>query len=267
MTRHEPAVPTTTELMLPKVDRGKQPSSPVPSSERVASHLVLRAARRLELVCWLTICVILVRWVLINIFLGIFTDEFRALYRWLPPVTGLAVSAVVLALSLSKRFSPATLVRLGLVYEVVVCYAIECAAHLGAFQGLLASDLAVDRIGISAVLPWMLFFTVLALFGFGEFSRSGSVRWIVTGAGALTIACLLKLPAIFVGPAIVALLVQHHGWRAFRDPRVWLAGVIPLAITAAWFWRAHVVFERTGLTMGILGAPAKMYPAYVSPGP
>ena len=113
----------------------------------------------------------------------------------------------------------------------------------------------------------MVFFTVLALVGFAEFSRSGSVRWVVTGASALTIACLLKLPAVFVGPAIVALLVRHRGWSAFRDHRVWLAGVIPLAITGAWYWRAHVVFERTGLTMGILGAPAKIYPASVSPGP
>jgi len=113
----------------------------------------------------------------------------------------------------------------------------------------------------------MVFFTVVALVGFAEFSRSASVRWLWIGAAALTVACLLKLPAVFVGPAIVALLVQSRGWRAFADPRVWIAGVVPLAITAAWYWRAHIIFERTGLTMGILGAPTKMYPAYVSPGP
>jgi 4-amino-4-deoxy-L-arabinose transferase-like glycosyltransferase len=111
----------------------------------------------------------------------------------------------------------------------------------------------------------MVFFTVLALIGFAEYARAGSVRWMVIGAVALMLACLLKLPAIFVGPAIVALLVQHRGWQG--DPRVWLAGILPLAVTAAWYWRAHLVFERTGLTMGILGAPTKMYPAYVSPGP
>jgi 4-amino-4-deoxy-L-arabinose transferase-like glycosyltransferase len=113
----------------------------------------------------------------------------------------------------------------------------------------------------------MVFFTVLGLVGFAEFSRTNSARWMWIGAASLTIACLLKLPAVFVGPAIVALLVQSRGWRVFRDPRVWIAGIVPLALTAAWYWRAHVIFERTGLTMGILGAPTKMYPAYVSPGP
>ena len=72
---------------------------------------------------------------------------------------------------------------------------------------------------------------------------------------------------MFVGPAIVTALVQARGWRVFRDPRVWVSGVVPLALTAAWYWHAHEIFVRTGLTMGILGAPTKFYPAYVSPGP
>ena len=51
-------------------------------------------------------------------------------------------------------------------------------------------------------------------------------------AVCLTIACLLKLPAVFVGPAIVTALVQAKGWRVFRDPLVWVTGVVPLALTA-----------------------------------
>jgi 4-amino-4-deoxy-L-arabinose transferase-like glycosyltransferase len=113
----------------------------------------------------------------------------------------------------------------------------------------------------------MVFFTALALLGFIEFGRDGSERWLTIGAIALACACLLKLPAVFVGPAIVTALVRARGWRVFGDWRVWAAGLVPLAVTAAWYWHAHVVFERTGLTMGILGTQAKIYPAYVSPGP
>ena len=107
----------------------------------------------------------------------------------------------------------------------------------------------------------MMFVSALALLGFVEFARGGTRVWLVTGAAALAVACLLKLPAIFLGPAIVAALVDGRGWRVFRDPRVWLAGAVPLALTAAWYWHAHLIFERTGLTMGILGAPTKFYPA------
>jgi hypothetical protein len=113
----------------------------------------------------------------------------------------------------------------------------------------------------------MIFLSALALLGFVEFARGESKKWLVTGAAALTLACLLKLPAIFLGPAIVTALACGRGTKAFRDPRVWAAGVVPLALTAAWYWHAHIIFERTGLTMGILGAPTKFYPSYVSPGP
>jgi 4-amino-4-deoxy-L-arabinose transferase-like glycosyltransferase len=113
----------------------------------------------------------------------------------------------------------------------------------------------------------MMFLSALALLGFVEFARGSNGIWLFTGAAALTLACLLKLPAVFLGPAIATALVLGRGWRVFRDPRVWLAGVVPLVLTAAWYWHAHLIFERTGLTMGILGAPTKFYPAYVSPGP
>ena len=113
----------------------------------------------------------------------------------------------------------------------------------------------------------MMFLSVVSLVGFVEFGRRDSRNWLLAGAAALALACLLKLPAVFLGPAVVAALVHARGWRVFRDYRVWLAGVVPLALTAAWYWHAHLIFERTGLTMGILGAPTKFYPAYVSPGP
>lgn len=113
----------------------------------------------------------------------------------------------------------------------------------------------------------MMLALVLALTGYVEFAFTRSTKWLAIGAVSLTIACLLKLPAIFLGPAIVTALVQAQGWGVFRDRRVWMAGVIPLALTAAWYWHAHEIFTRTGLTMGILGAPTKFYPEYVSPGP
>ena len=70
----------------------------------------------------------------------------------------------------------------------------------------------------------MMFFTVVALIGFAEFAYTGSNRWLVAGAVSLTLACLLKLPAVFLGPAIATLLVQVRGWRVFRDPRAGVDG-------------------------------------------
>jgi len=49
----------------------------------------------------------------------------------------------------------------------------------------------------------MMFFMVLALIGYVEFARSDSTRWLAIAVGSLTLACLLKLPAVFLGPAIL----------------------------------------------------------------
>jgi 4-amino-4-deoxy-L-arabinose transferase-like glycosyltransferase len=113
----------------------------------------------------------------------------------------------------------------------------------------------------------MMLLMVVSLASFVTYARDGSKRSLTIAATCLALACLLKLPAIFLGPAIATALVKERGWRVFRQPAVWIAGIVPLAITAAWYWHAHEIFVRTGLTMGILGAPTKFYPAYVSPGP
>src|SRR6478672_827370 len=47
----------------------------------------------------------------------------------------------------------------------------------------------------------MMFLLALALLAFVEYSYGGPPRRLVTGAVALGLACLLKLPAIFLGPA------------------------------------------------------------------
>jgi serine/threonine-protein kinase len=87
--------------------------------------------------------------------------EFEAGYQWIPPVTLTLVSGALIALIRSRRASPATVVRIGLVYQVVFSYAIASGAYLGAFEGMTAEYLTVDRVGLSYVVPWMLVFTVL----------------------------------------------------------------------------------------------------------
>ncbi len=61
----------------------------------------------------------------------------------------------------SGWFSASTMVRVGLVYEVVYGFAITAGSTLGAFRGMRASDFQVDRIGLAHVALWTLFFTVL----------------------------------------------------------------------------------------------------------
>ena len=149
------------EFLRPRVRRHISSAAPARTDQHVASYLVVQAARRLEIVSTLAFAALLLLWLLVHLIQGDLADEFGALHEWAPPIAALAASAAMLLIARSRRWSSSTLVRIGLVYEVVISIAITCAYYLGAFEGMAASDVTVDRIGFSAVAPWTLFYTVL----------------------------------------------------------------------------------------------------------
>jgi len=141
--------------------RRKAAGTTAPTDQQVASHLVAQAARRLEIVSSVALAAVLLLWLLVNVFQGEIANELASAEQWAPPITALTSSALMLLIARSGRFSSATLIRIGLVYEVVMSVSVACGAYLVAFHGLNASDLTNDRIGVNGVVPWTMFFTVL----------------------------------------------------------------------------------------------------------
>jgi len=148
-------------VLRPRISRHKSAGATVPTDQQVASHLVVQAARRLEIVSTVAFIAVLLLWLLVNFFTGQLASEFASPLQWAPPIAALTSSAAMLLIARSGRWSSATLIRIGLVYEVVMSLAVVCGAYFVAFQGLDASDLTDDRIGINGVVPWTMFFTVL----------------------------------------------------------------------------------------------------------
>jgi 4-amino-4-deoxy-L-arabinose transferase-like glycosyltransferase len=113
----------------------------------------------------------------------------------------------------------------------------------------------------------MLFFWIGGVLGFVRYFHSGSRAALIAGSAATALACLVKIPAIIMFAPIAAAAWQARGWSALRD-RAWLAAVVvPIVLTGAWYVHAHSLYRSTGLTFGILDAPAKTYPAWIAPGP
>ncbi len=133
----------------------------VSSGEQVAGHLMVQATRRLETVSIVAFGATLVVWLSTIAISGTVAREFESLYQWGPPVATLGASLALFALLRSRWLAPSSLLRLGLVYEVVVSFAITGATHFEAFRGLAPADFDLDRIGLTYVAPWMLLFTVL----------------------------------------------------------------------------------------------------------
>lgn len=160
-----PTTITSSSQVLDLVPRlrseARDTDTPTLSAPRIASHVVSRAARRLELVCVVTIASLLVLWLGVNVLRGELGNELASMYQWGPPVTALVASLAMLIAARSGRINASTLLRIGLVYEVVISVALTGAAYFGAFEGLTADDVRLDRVGLGYVAPWTLFFTVL----------------------------------------------------------------------------------------------------------
>jgi serine/threonine-protein kinase len=161
--------------------------------QQVASHLVVQAARRLEIVSTVALIAVLLLWLLVNFLENELANEFASPLQWAPPIAALTSSAAMLLIARSGRWSSATLIRIGLVYEVVMAVSVASGAYLVAFQGLDASDLSNDRIGFNGVVPWTMFFTVLV----PARPREALIALVISNA----FVPLLYLQQVYVGAA------------------------------------------------------------------
>ena len=205
------------EFLRPRVRRHISSAAPARTDQHVASYLVVQAARRLEIVSTLAFAALLLLWLLVHLIQGDLADEFGALHEWAPPIAALAASAAMLLIARSRRWSSSTLVRIGLVYEVVISIAITCAYYLGAFEGMAAGDLTVERIGFGAVAPWTLFFTVLvparpreALIALIASAGVVPVVYLVqVSIGAAPALAISQFLPIFVFPYVVSTALSY----------------------------------------------------------
>ena len=174
--------------------RRKSAGTTAPTDQQqVASHLVVQAARRLEIVSTVALIAVLLLWLLVNFLQDELGNEFASPLQWAPPIAALTSSAAMLLIARSGRWSSATLIRIGLVYEVVMSLSVACGAYLVAFQGLAASDLSNDRVGFNGVVPWTMFFTVLV----PARPREALIALVISNA----FVPLLYLQQVYVGAA------------------------------------------------------------------
>jgi tRNA A-37 threonylcarbamoyl transferase component Bud32 len=148
------------DLLLTKTAPPSRPGSGR-SADRAADHLQQQAVRRLELVGWLTFTGQFVVWLAVNLVQGTLADEFATPLQWAFPIGVMVASVGIALLARSERLDPTVIVRLGLVYQVAISFAIAAGSYVGAFRGVDPEAIDFDRTGLTFVGPWMLIFSVL----------------------------------------------------------------------------------------------------------
>ncbi|MFA6468721.1 MAG: glycosyltransferase family 39 protein [Bacteroidota bacterium] len=68
---------------------------------------------------------------------------------------------------------------------------------------------------------------------------------------AITLATLIKLPALYLGLPLLFLCWNKYGSGFVRQPTIWMYAAGVLLPTGAWYYHAHQLKAATGLTFGI----------------
>lgn len=214
-----------SDVLLTKAAGAYQRRAPGRNRSQVADHLRRQAVRRLQLVALLTFVGQLVVWLAVNLLQGTLAEEFASALEWGFPAGVMLASVGIFLLARSERLAPATVIRFGLAYQVVISFGIAAGSYFGAFEGVAPDTIKFDRIGLTFVGPWMTLFSVLV-----PASPREALVALLASATAVPLSYLAQVPAqlapalpvetfglIFVlpylvvaGMSYVAARVVHH---------------------------------------------------------
>lgn len=100
--------------------------------------------------------------------------------------------------------------------------------------------------------PVMLFMATIGLLFFVRWIEEGKSRLYWVAMGAIALALLLKLSALYLGIPLLFLWAKKDGWRMLGSPRAWLFAGGTLLPSVFWYWHAHTLWLTYGNTYGIL---------------
>lgn len=160
---------------------------------------------------------------------------------------------------LAIAFSMGTVIA---IYELGTLIFSRAAGRAAAFLAAISPSLVFFGRTFISDTP-MVFFSAAGMWGLVRYAQTHSRQAAVWGITCTTLACLVKIPAVLILAPIAWLAWTdttdrvapwwHLGphIRAVLQP-VWIAAlVVPLVLTALWYWHGDNLFHQTGLGQAI----------------
>jgi len=171
------------------------------------------------------------------------------LYPW---VTSLGYAAVGEAEWLARLLAVAgSLMAIGFLYLIVRRIISEAAGLWAAFfLALLPLSLYFGR----AIMPesWMLAASAAGIYWFLRWSEEDSWGYYLLSAGAVALACLLKLTNLYLGLPLLWLGWRRYGSRVLLQWKIWLHALLVAIPVGLWYWHAHDLGTTYGASFNIL---------------
>ena len=99
--------------------------------------------------------------------------------------------------------------------------------------------------------PWMISASVLGIYWFYRWTQDDRTSHLAIAATFVTLAALLKLPALYLGLPLAWMGWSKYKSGAIRRGVLWAVVVAVLVPVAAWYFHAHQILERGGQTFGV----------------
>lgn len=115
-----------------------------------------------------------------------------------------------------------------------------------------------------AILPPLIFYSrtfqpestlvmslILGVYFFSQWMDTEKIIYFITSLIFIALACLIKIPSLYIGLPILYLAWMKSGKKIFYQISMWIYGLIVLLSVALWYYHAHRIHLKTGLTFGI----------------
>lgn len=93
---------------------------------------------------------------------------------------------------------------------------------------------------------------ILSIYAALRWQEHAEAKWFVVSMAAAAAAALSKLPMLYVGLPLAAIIIQREGIRALVRPRNWIGAIAVLGVVGGWYWHAHQIGLQTGLNLGFI---------------
>ncbi|MFI5252169.1 MAG: ArnT family glycosyltransferase [Bacteroidota bacterium] len=99
--------------------------------------------------------------------------------------------------------------------------------------------------------PMMILSVIIGVYYFHCWITSGGWMEFFLSAISIMTACLLKIPTLYIGLPLLYMCYLKYGSKFLLQWQLWLFSIIVILPVGLWYYHAHQLFLRTGLTFGI----------------
>lgn len=97
----------------------------------------------------------------------------------------------------------------------------------------------------------LLLSLISGVYLFSKWLSSRQMRYLIAATFFITLACLIKIPSLYIGLPLLYLAWVKYGKRVFAQWDLWAFGMFVIVTTATWYYHAHQIFLQSGLTFGV----------------